>query len=82
MELSGGTPYRKIQELKQDTSLVLRDGTVQPVSALTSGLTGGGSRGGEGGTYTSASFTSQFQDLLDVGQVAAVRVGDVEIPLE
>ena len=82
VEASGGTPYRKIGELRADTALVFRDGTVQPVSALTSGLTGGGSRGGEGGTYTSASFTSQFQDLLDVGQVAAVRVGDVEIPLE
>ncbi len=82
VEASGGTPYRKIGELRADTALVFRDGTVQPVSALTSGLTGGGSRGGEGGTYTSASFTSQFQDLLDVSQVAAVRVGDVEIPLE
>ncbi|HJB12662.1 MAG TPA: DUF4179 domain-containing protein [Candidatus Oscillibacter excrementigallinarum] len=82
VEASGGTPYRKIGELRADTALVFRDGTVQPVSAPTSGLTGGGSRGGEGGTYTSASFTSQFQDLLDVGQVAAVRVGDVEIPLE
>ena len=81
VEVSGGTPYRKIQELKQDTSLVLRDGTVQPVSALTSGLTGGGSRGGEGGTYTSASFTTQFRELLDVSQVTAVRVGDVTIPL-
>ena len=81
VEISGGTPYRKIQELKQDTSLVLRDGTVQPVSALTSGLTGGGSRGGEGGTYTSASFTTQFRELLDVSQVTAVRVGDVTIPL-
>ena len=82
VEASGGTPYRKIGELRADTALVFRDGTVQPVSALTSGLTGGGSRGGEGGTYTSASFTTQFRDLLDVGQVAAVRVGDVEIPLE
>lgn len=81
VEISGGTPYRKIQELKQDTSLVLRDGTVQPVSALTSGLTGGGSRGGEGGTYTSASFTTQFRELLDVSQVTAVQVGDVAIPL-
>ena len=82
VEASGGTPYRKIGELRADTALVFRDGTVQPVSAPTSGLTGGGSRGGEGGTYTSASFTTQFRDLLDVGQVAAVRVGDVEIPLE
>ena len=81
VEISGGTPYRKIQELKQDTSLVLRDGTVQTVSALTSGLTGGGSRGGEGGTYTSASFTTQFRELLDVSQVTAVQVGDVAIPL-
>ena len=81
VEASGGTPYRKVQELKQDTSLVLRDGTVQPVSALTSGLGGGGSRGGEGGTYTSASFTTQFRELLDVSQVTAVQVGDVTIPL-
>ena len=81
VEVSGGTPYRKIGELRADTSLVLRDGTVQPVSALTSGLTGGGSRGGEGGTYTSASFTTQFRELLDVSQVTAVQVGDVAIPL-
>lgn len=82
VEASGGTPYRKIGELRADTALVFWDGTVQPVPALTSGLGGGGSRGGEGGTYTSASFTTQFRELLDVSQVAAVRVGDVEIPLE
>ena len=82
VEASGGTPYRKIGELRADTALVFRDGAVQPVPALTSGLGGGGSRGGEGGTYTSASFTTQFRELLDVSQVAAVRVGDVEIPLE
>lgn len=81
VEASGGTPYRKIGELRADTALVFRDGTVQPVPALTSGLGGGGSRGGEGGTYTSASFTTQFRELLDVSQVAAVRVGDVTIPL-
>ena len=28
-----------------------------------------------------SGFTAQFQDLLDVSQVAAVRVGDVTIPL-
>ena len=82
VEASGGTPYRKIGELRADTALVFRDGAVQPVPALTSGLGGGGSRGGEGGTYTSASFTTQFRELLDVSQVTAVRVGDVEIPLE
>lgn len=81
VEASGGTPYRKIGELRADTALVFRDGTVQPVPALTSGLGGGGSRGGEGGTYTSASFTTQFRELLDVSQVTAVRVGDVTIPL-
>ena len=82
VEISGGTPYRKIGELRADTALVFRDGTVQPVTELTtSGLTGGGSRGGEGGTYTSSSFTSQFQQLLDVSQVEALRVGDVTVPL-
>ncbi|CAN4005539.1 hypothetical protein BFDFBN_BFDFBN_02130, partial [Dysosmobacter welbionis] len=29
---------------------------------------------------SSADFTSQFQDLLDVSQVAAVQVGDIQIP--
>lgn len=82
VEVSGGTPYRDVRELRADTALVFRDGTVQPASELTSGLGGSGSGGGEGGTYTSASFTSQFQELLDVSQVTAVRVGDVEIPLE
>ena len=32
--------------------------------------------------FENAKFVRQFRDLLDVGQVAAVRVGDVEIPLE
>ena len=82
VEASGGTPYRKIGELRADTALVFRDGAVQPVPALTSGLGGSGSRGGEDEPYTSASFTTQFRELLDVSQVAAVRVGDVEIPLE
>ena len=81
VEVSGGTPYRDVRELRADTALVFRDGTVQPASEPTSGLGGGGSRGGEGGTYTSASFTTQFRELLDVSQVTAVRVGDVTIPL-
>lgn len=81
VEVSGGTPYRDVRELRADTALVFRDGTVQPASELTSGLGGSGSGGGEGGTYTSASFTTQFRELLDVSQVTAVRVGDVTIPL-
>lgn len=81
VEVSGGTPYRDVRELRADTALVFRGGTVQPASELTSGLGGSGS-GGEDGPYTSASFTTQFRELLDVSQVTAVRVGDVEIPLE
>lgn len=81
VEVSGGTPYRDVRELRADTALVFRDGTVQPASELTSGLGGSGSGGGEGGTYTSASFTTQFRELLDVSQVTAVLVGDVTIPL-
>ena len=82
VEVSGGTPYRDVRELRADTALVFRGGTVQPASELTSGLGGSGSGGGEDGPYTSASFTTQFRELLDVSQVTAVRVGDVEIPLE
>ena len=81
VELSGGTPYRQLGELKQDTSLVLRDGSLQPVAELTLDLSGVGGRGGEGSSFTDASFTSQFRELLDVSQVEAVQVGDVTIPL-
>ena len=81
VEVSGSTLYYDINELLWDTSLVLRDGTIQPVSELATGLGGSGS-GGEDGPYTSASFTTHVQDLLDVSQVAAVQVGDIQIPLE
>ena len=45
------------------------------------GLSGGTSSSPTSG-HGSVSFTTQFQDLLDVSQVTAVRVGDVTIPLE
>ena len=80
--VSGGAPYQEIGELRADTALVYRDGTIQPVSELTTGLTGGGSRDGAGGAYHSAAFISQFDELLDVSRVEAVRVGDVTVPLE
>ena len=60
---------------------MLRDGTVQPVSALDLRPDRRRQPRREGGHYTSASFTAQFQELLDVSQVTAVRVGDVTIPL-
>ena len=82
VEVSGGTSYHDIGELLRDTSLVLRDGTIQPVSGLATGLGGSGSGGGENEPYFSVSFTTHFQDLLDVSQVEAVQVGDVTIPLE
>lgn len=81
VEASGGTPYQELRDLKRDTSLVFQDGTIQPVAELTMGSGAGGSRGGEGNSYTSISFTSQFRELFDVSQAAAVRVGDVEISL-
>ena len=82
VELSGGTPYRQLGELKQDTSLVLRDGSLQPVAELTLDLSGVGGRGGEGSSFTDASFTSQFRELLDVSQVTAVQVGDTVVPVQ
>ena len=82
VEVSGATPYREIRELARDTSLILRDGSVQPVAELATGLGGGGSRSRADGCYSSVDFTTHFRDLLDVGQVIAVQVGDVEVPLE
>ena len=80
-DLSGSLPYQSHGDLLRNTSLVLRDGTIQPVSGLVKGLGGSGSLG-EDDRYTSLSFTSQFQELLDVSQVTAVQVGDVTIPLD
>ena len=82
VEVTGGTSYQDMGELVRDTSLVLRDGSVLPAADLILGYTGSGGRDTDDSFLFSASFTSQFQDLLDVSQVAAVRVGDVEIPLE
>ena len=82
VEVSGDTTYQDMGDLVWDTSLVLRDGSTLPAADLVLGYTGSGGRDTDDSFLFSASFTSQFQDLLDVSQVAAVRVGDVEIPLE
>ena len=79
-DLSGFLPYQSHGDLLRSISLVLRDGTIQSVSELVMGLGGGGNLG-EDDRYTSLSLSSQFRELLDVSQVAAVRVGDVTIPL-
>ena len=57
--------------------------TALPVQELTrSGLSGStGSRPDEALPF-SLSFSCSFQHLLDVSQVAAVQVGDIQIPLE
>ena len=82
VEVSGGTAYRDTEALVSDTSLLLRDGSILPAADLIFGFTGSGSLDTGDSFLFSADFTSQFQDLLDVSQVTAVRVGDVEIPLE
>ena len=82
VEVTGGTSYQDMGELVRDTSLVLRDGSVLPAADLILGYTGSGGRDTDDSFLFSASFTSQFQDLLDVSQVAAVQVGDIQIPLE
>ena len=82
VEVTGGTSYQDMGELVQDTSLVLRDGSVLPAADLILGYTGSGGRDTDDSFLFSASFTSQFQQLLDVSQVAAVQVGDIQIPLE
>ena len=81
VEVIGGTSYQDMGELVRDTSLVLRDGSVLPAADLILGYTGSGGRDTDDSFLFSASFTSQFQELLDVSQVTAVRVGDVTIPL-
>ena len=81
VEVTGGTSYQDMGELVRDTSLVLRDGSVLPAADLILGYTGSGGRDTDDSFLFSVSFTAQFQDLLDVSQVTAVRVGDVTIPL-
>ena len=80
-DVSAPVPYESIDDLLWATALVCRDGTTQPVWELATGLTGSTSISQDDG-HGSVSFTTQFQDLLDVSQVTAVQVGDVTIPLE
>ena len=79
-DVSAPVPYESIDDLLWATALVCRDGTTQPVWELATGLTGSTSISQDDG-HGSASFTTQFRELLDVSQVTAVRVGDVTIPL-
>ena len=83
VQLTGNTVYEGLEDLRGATSLVLTDGNTLPVQELTrSGLSGStGSRPDEALPF-SLSFSCSFQDLLDVSQVAAVQVGDIQIPLE
>lgn len=81
VEVTGGTSYQDMGELVRDTSLVLRDGSVLPAADLILGYTGSGGRDTDGSFLFSASFTSQFQELLDVSQVAAIQVGGMTVPL-
>lgn len=79
-DVSAAVPYESIDDLLRATALVFRDGTTQPVWELATGLTGSTSISLDD-SHGSLSFTSHFQELLDVSQVTAVRVGDVTIPL-
>ena len=83
VQLTGNTVYEGLEDLRAATSLVLTDGNALPVQELTrSGLSGStGSRPDEALPF-SLSFSCSFQHLLDVSQVAAVQVGDIQIPLE
>lgn len=80
-----GYNFTAPMDLLRGTTLVFRDGTTITADQLTSSL------GGGAGASTSASgeklihsvnCTATFRDLLDVSQVASVRVGDVTVPLE
>ena len=79
--LSDPLPYQSSGDLMRSTSLVLVDSSILPVMEWSTGPGGGTSSSSTSG-HGSVSFTTQFQDLLDVSQVVAVRVGDVEIPLD
>lgn len=67
-------------DLRSSTSLVFRDGTETPARELTRGLTGSSS--GKKPYPASVDFSSSFLELVDVRQVAAVRVGDVTVEIQ
>ena len=79
LEISGVLPDQDLENWKQNTALVLRDGSLLPVS-LVSGSSGGSESHGD--TRSSCRFTSLFLQLLDVSQVTAVQVDGMTIPLE
>ena len=77
-----GSDYTEIGELLRDTTLVYLDGTQRPVRELVMGYGGGKSDYRVDGKQIYAlQYSTAFQDLLDITQVRAVRVGDLEIPI-
>ncbi len=59
------------------TTLVFRDGT--EVSAVE--LSDGGSASGGGGVSPVVDISIPFEELLDITDVCAIRIGDLEIPV-
>jgi len=77
----GGPDYEELEMLVRDTVLIRADGSEVPVSQLGRGYSGGVG-GNEAMETRSMDWSTEFQEILDPEQVTAVRVGDLEIPLQ
>lgn len=69
-----GADYAQLEDLVRDIRLVYDNGGQAALTELAQGF--GGGKGGAG-----MNFSAAFLELVDLSQVRAVRVGELEIPL-
>ena len=79
----GSTDLADCGALRQAVCLVWEDGGETPLAAMTQGYGGSeSSYQADGQVRYRTSISAQFLELQDISRVAAVRVGDCEVPLQ
>lgn len=72
--------YTSLKEFAADVRLVNQDGT-EWVPGRAIGWGGSGSKPTDSEVYTTVSFSCRFHEILDLSTVAAIRAGELEIPI-
>ena len=79
----GSTDLADCGALRQAVRLVWEDGGETPLADMTRGYSGSESSCRvDGRVHYRTSMSTQFLELQDISRVAAVRVGDHEVPLQ
>lgn len=74
-----GDRHKEFGGIPKETALIFKDGTAVPVVELA--CFGGTSSGSDMVGVPESNTNLQFEELLDITDIRAVRIGDLEIPL-